>query len=105
MIEEGHESRNTSVWDGTYPQYSLVCQRASKVGCGNPGCAEVVEQEVSGVVTKKVEGSAEAVSLDYRGQSSWNPRGADDQTEDAWSPTDHEPSRWGLLIRTNATLY
>lgn len=57
------------------------------------------------MVTKKVEGSAEAVSLDYRGQSSWNPRGADDQTEDAWSPTDHEPSRWGLLIRTNATLY
>lgn len=65
----------------------------------------VEQEEVSGMVTKKVEGSAEAVSLDYRGQSSWNPRGADDQTEDAWSPTDHEPSRWGLLIRTNATLY
>jgi len=31
--------------------------------------------EVRDAVTKKVEGSAEAISLDYRGQSSRNPRG------------------------------
>lgn len=40
--------------------------------------------EVREVVTKKVEGSAEAVSLDYRGQSSWNPRDVGDPGEDAW---------------------
>lgn len=39
--------------------------------------------EVREVVTKKVEGSAEAVSLDYRGQSSRNPRDVGDPGEDA----------------------
>lgn len=63
------------------------------------------------MVTKKVEGSAEAVSLDYRGQSSRNPRdvGANPR-EDAWCPSHRVATVssvliGGLLICTNATLY
>lgn len=67
--------------------------------------------EVWEVVTKKVEGSAEAVSLDYRGQSSWNPRDVDaNPREDAWCPSYRVVMVFsvligGLLICTNAILY
>lgn len=63
-------------------------------------------------VTKKVEGSAEAVSLDYRGQSSRNPRDVDANpgAEDAWCPSHRVVTVssvliGGLLICTNAILY
>lgn len=67
--------------------------------------------EVREVVTKKVEGSAEAVSLDYRGQSSRNPRDVDaNPREDAWCPSYRVVTVFsvligGLLICTNAILY
>lgn len=55
------------------------------------------------MVTKKVEGSAEAVSLDYRGQSSRNPRdvGANPR-EDAWCPSHRavmvsSVAHWGAI--------
>lgn len=67
--------------------------------------------QVREVVTKKVEGSAEAVSLDYRGQSSGNPRDVDaNPREDALCPcrrvvTLSSVLIGGLLICTNAILY
>lgn len=67
--------------------------------------------EVREVVTKKVEGSAEAVSLDYRGQSFWNPRDVDaNPREDALCPSRRVVMLssvliGGLLICTNAILY